>query len=137
VDTAGGIGHYPLVVGSDRLQHEDPELAALVEGWPEADRLGAVRRVVEQVAELTGVADDCRATAGLAGLVARLDEQAWELQERGATEEYERVFARARAANAWFLASGDASLSACCDAIYESLHASTGTGADVVALFYS
>jgi hypothetical protein len=137
VDPRARCWLHALVSEPDRLQRESPELAALIEGLPDNERGRVVRRVVEQVAETTGIATDCRASSDLNDLVARLDEQAWDIQESGASAEYERAFARARAANAWLFASSGDSLAACHDAIYESLHAGTGDSTDIAALFDS
>jgi hypothetical protein len=118
----------------DRLQRERPDLAALIAGWPDHDRERAVRQVVERIAETTGVADDCRAASDLGDLVQHLDEKAWDLQEHGESVEYERAFARARAANAWSVTTSGNSVSTCREAIYEALHAANVSGADITTL---
>ncbi|MGE0140756.1 MAG: hypothetical protein AB7R77_23380 [Ilumatobacteraceae bacterium] len=96
-----------------------------------------MRRVVEHVAEMTGVAADCRTSTDLKRLVQQLDEEAWDLQDRDDASGYERAFGRARAANAWMeTASGD-SRGSCYDAIYEARHAAMTIGVDIAALFGS
>lgn len=122
---------------SGRLQRESPELAALIDDLPAAERGPAVRRVIEQVAELTGVAADCRASDDLRGLVGRLDEQAWDLQEAGKSAEYEYAFGRARAAHAWMIGASSDSAATCHEAMYEALHAAKASGIDIASLIAS
>jgi hypothetical protein len=120
---------------TDRLQHQSPDLAAIIEGLPEAERASLVRQAVEKVATMAGVASECRSTSDLDGLVARLDERAWSLQASDLPPtEYERAFKRARAANAWLFAATDHSLAGSCEAIYEAVHALDGQPEQVAAL---
>ena len=120
---------------TDRLQHQSPDLAAIIEGLPDAERASLVQQTVEKVATVAGVADECRSTSDLDGLVARLDEEAWSLQTTNVTStDYERAFKRARAANAWLFAATDHSLAGSCEAIYEAVHALGGEPDQVAAL---
>jgi hypothetical protein len=117
-----------------RLQQQCPDLAAIVEGLAEAERGPRVRLVVESVAATTGVADECRSASDLAGLVSRLDDEAWTLQANESSTDYERAFKRARAANAWLFAATDPSVAGLCEAIYEAIHALDGQPEQIAAL---
>jgi hypothetical protein len=120
---------------TDRLRYQSPDLAAMIEGVPEAERASLVQQAVEKVAAMAGVADECRSTSDLDGLVARLDEEAWSLQAANLpSTDYERAFKRARAANAWLFAATDHSLAGSCEAIYEAVHALDGQPEQIAAL---
>lgn len=120
---------------TDRLQHQSPGLAAIIESLPDAQRAALVQLAVETVADMQDVADECRSTSDLNGLVARLDEAAWSLQaDNESSSEYKRAFRRARAANAWLFASTDHSLAGSCEAIYEAVHAVDGPPSQIAAL---
>ena len=120
---------------TDRLEHESPDLAAVIAGLPDAERVSLVQQAVESVAAAAGIADECRSAVDLDGLVVRLDEEAWNLQAAAPTSaDYERAFRRARAANAWLFAATDHSLAGSCEAIYEAIHAVGGEPDQVAAL---
>ena len=99
---------------TDRLQHQSPDLAAIITELPEAERQSLVQHAIETVAGMVCVADECRSASDLDGLVARLDEEAWSLQADDLSTEYTAAFKRARAANAWLFASTDHSLAGSC-----------------------
>jgi hypothetical protein len=68
---------------------------------------------------------------------ARLDDEAWNLQETGASAEYEPAFARPRAATHGSLAWSGESLAACRDSVFASLDAAGGGDQDIATLFKS
>jgi hypothetical protein len=81
-----------------RLQQQCPDLASIVEGLAEAERGPRMRQVVESVAATTGVVDECRSASDLAGLVSRLDDEAWTLQANESSTDYERALHNVRSA---------------------------------------
>ena len=105
-----------------RLAQQHADLHRALTAGSEAEQRAAVERLVAAAVEATGLSPaDARA-----GVVQRLDEDAWDLQEqveRGNVrqDEYEAAFRRARAASAaQTLADPRADLA---DAAYEAIHA--------------
>lgn len=106
-----------------RLAQQHADLHRVLTAGSEAEQRAAVERLVAAAVEATGLSP---ADARAAEAVQRLDEQAWDLQERmqrGNVRqvEYEAAFRRARAASAaQTLADPRADLA---DAAYEAVHA--------------
>jgi len=114
-----------------RLSAQHPDVAAAIAALP-AGRLGdAVRDVARAAAQACGLLELCEGSSDLDGLVAELDDVAWQAQvadERAgqAGLSYDDVFRRARAAESWRQAAVTTGLDTASDAIYEALHALGG-----------